>query len=143
MKKMRVLSAAMLGCVSSLAMAQSTIGTSSVTMYGLIDVGVNHVTGTPAGAVTSITGGNMEGSRFGFKGNEDLGGGYRAIFTLESRFEGDTGSLSNRPLSGGRLPGKLQHCNIPRSAGSAAASCFQCRSPNRLVRRRESGQQYF
>ena len=107
MKKMRVLSAAMLGCVSSLAMAQNTLGTSSVTMYGLIDVGINHVTGTPGGAVTSITSGNMEGSRFGFKGNEDLGGGYRAIFTLESRFEGDTGSLNNRPLSGGRLPDRL------------------------------------
>lgn len=107
MKKMRVLSAAMLGCVSSLAMAQSTIGTSSVTVYGLIDVGINHVTGAPGGAVTSITSGNMEGSRLGFKGNEDLGGGYRAIFTLESRIEADTGALSNRPLSGGRLPDRL------------------------------------
>ncbi|WP_027995401.1 porin [Simplicispira psychrophila] len=107
MKKMRILSAAMFGCVSSLAMAQSTIGTSSVTIYGLIDVGINHVTGAPGGSVTSITSGNMEGSRLGFKGNEDLGGGYRAIFTLESRLEADTGSLSNRPLSGGRLPDRL------------------------------------
>ena len=107
MKKMRILSAAMFGCVSSLAMAQTAVGTSSVTMYGLVDVGVNRVTGTPAGAVTNITSGNMEGSRFGFKGNEDLGGGYRAIFTLESRFEADTGSVSNRPVSGGRLPDRL------------------------------------
>ena len=107
MKKMRVLSAAMLGCVSSLAMAQSTTGTSSVTIYGLMDIGINHVTGAPGGSVTSITSGNMEGSRLGFKGNEDLGGGYRAIFTLESRLEADTGSLSNRPISGGRLPDRL------------------------------------
>ena len=107
MKKMRVLSAAMLGCVSSLAMAQSTTGTSSVTIYGLMDIGINHVTGAPGGSVTSITSGNMEGSRLGFKGNEDLGGGYRAIFTLESRIEADTGALSNRPISGGRLPDRL------------------------------------
>ena len=105
--RMRVLSAAMLGCVSSVAMAQSTLGTSSVTMYGLIDVGINHVTGAPGGSVTSLTSGNMEGSRLGFKGNEDLGGGYRAIFTLESRLEADTGALSNRPISGGRLPDRL------------------------------------
>ena len=105
--RMRVLSAAMLGCVSSVAMAQSTLGTSSVTMYGIIDVGINHVTGAPGGSVTSLTSGNMEGSRLGFKGNEDLGGGYRAIFTLESRLEADTGALSNRPISGGRLPDRL------------------------------------
>lgn len=105
--RMRVLSAAMLGCVSSVAMAQSTLGTSSVTMYGLVDVGINHVTGAPGGSVTRLTSGNMEGSRLGFKGNEDLGGGYRAIFTLESRIEADDGSLSNRPISGGRLPDRL------------------------------------
>ena len=107
MKKLHTLTVAVLGSVSSLAMAQSTMGSSSVTMYGLVDVGINHVTGAPGGSVTSLTSGNMEGSRLGFKGNEDLGGGYRAIFTLESRLEADTGTLSNRPISGGRLPDRL------------------------------------
>ncbi len=107
MKKMRTLSVAVLGCISSLAMAQSALGTSSVTLYGLVDVGFTHVTGGPGGSQNNITSGNMEGSRFGFKGNEDLGGGYRAIFTMESRLEADTGSLSNRPASLGRLPDRL------------------------------------
>ena len=107
MKKMRALSAAVLGCISSLAMAQTTPGTSSVTLYGLVDVGFNHVTGGPGGTQNNISSGNMEGSRFGLRGNEDLGGGYRAIFTLEARFESDTGSLSNRPASLGKLPDRL------------------------------------
>jgi len=107
MKKMRVISAAVLGCISSMAMAQNTLGNSSVTLYGLVDVGFSHVTGGVGGTQNGITSGNMEGSRFGFKGSEDLGGGYRAIFTLESRFETDTGSLSNRPASLGTLPSRL------------------------------------
>ncbi|APW36821.1 porin [Rhodoferax koreense] len=107
MKKMRVISAAVLGCISSLAMAQTTLGNSSVTLYGLVDVGFTHVTGGPGGTQNNIASGNMEGSRFGFKGNEDLGGGYRAIFTLEGRFEADTGALSNRPASLGKLPDRL------------------------------------
>jgi predicted porin len=85
-------------CCASLASAQST-----VTLYGLADVGVTHVTGLKAGSVTQLAGGIMEGSRWGLKGNEDLGGGYRAIFTLESRVELDTGSTSNRPITGTQL----------------------------------------
>lgn len=108
MKKMRVISAAALCCISSMAVAQTAASpTTSVTLYGLVDVGFAHVTGGPNGTQNKITSGNMEGSRFGLRGNEDLGGGYRAIFTLEARVEADTGALSNRPDSAGRLPDRL------------------------------------
>ena len=36
-----------------------------------------------------------QGSRWGVRGTEVLGGGYSAIFTLESRFSIDTGSVTN------------------------------------------------
>ncbi|WP_374607383.1 porin [Diaphorobacter nitroreducens] len=108
MKKIHALSAVALACVSSVAMAQATTpGASSVMIYGLVDVGINHITGAPGGSMTRVTSGNMEGSRLGFKGSEDLGGGYKAIFTMEARLEADTGGLSNRPISGGRLPDRL------------------------------------
>ncbi|MDA8455649.1 porin [Acidovorax sp. GBBC 3334] len=107
MKETRALSAIVLGCMSSLALAQNAPGSSSVTMYGLVDIGYTHVTGGTGGTLNSITSGNMEGSRLGFKGDENLGGGYRAIFTMESRLEADTGGLSNRPPSLGRLPDRL------------------------------------
>ncbi len=107
MKTVHTLAAAALGCASSIALAQGATGGSSLSIYGLVDLGVNHITGAPGGNVTRLTSGNMEGSRLGFKGNEDLGGGYRAIFTLESRLESDTGGLGNRPISGSRLPDRL------------------------------------
>jgi predicted porin len=124
MKKMRVISAAALCCISSIATAQ-TAPTTSVTLYGLVDVGFAHVTGGPNGTQNKITSGNMEGSRFGLRGNEDLGGGYRAIFTLEARLEADTGALSNRPDSLGRLPDRLSSAaslGLPAAAQPAVSA---------------------
>ncbi|WP_422844920.1 porin [Acidovorax sp. M2(2025)] len=125
MRKTRLLSAAVLGCFSSLGMAQSATGTSSVTMYGIVDVGIQHVTGAPGGSATRLTSGNMQGSRLGFKGNEDLGGGYRAVFTLESRLEADTGALGSRPISQGKLPDRLSNASylgLPAALQPAVAA---------------------
>lgn len=83
-------------CCASVAQAQTG---PSVTLYGLADVGITSTSGLKAGTVTQVASGIMEGSRWGIKGNEDLGGGYKAIFTLEARVELDTGSNSNRPIS--------------------------------------------
>lgn len=94
------IASALLCC--GIAQAQST-----VTIYGLVDAGVTRVSGLRAGTVTQVASGIMEGSRWGLRGNEDLGGGYRAIFTLENRFEADTGTVSNRPISGSQLPDRL------------------------------------
>lgn len=77
---------------------------SKVELYGIVDAGVTRVSGIKGGSVTLLSSGIMEGSRFGLRGNEDLGGGYRAIFTLENRLEADTGDISNRPPSRGQLP---------------------------------------
>ena len=103
MKKLTLVATAVLGLLSaSGAMAQST-----VTLYGLVDAGYNHVSGLRGGSFNGIASGIMEGSRWGMRGSEDLGGGYRAIFTLESRFEADTGSISNRPNSGTQVPDRV------------------------------------
>ena len=88
-------------CCAGLAQAQTA---SSVTLYGLVDVGITSVSGLKNGTVTQIASGIMEGSRWGLKGSEDMGGGYKTIFTLESRFEADTGALNNRPISGSKVP---------------------------------------
>ncbi|BDT68940.1 hypothetical protein os1_31270 [Comamonadaceae bacterium OS-1] len=106
MKKMTLVSAAALGCLATSAMAQDSTAT-SVTLYGIADAGINHVTGLKQGSVTQLASGIMEGSRWGLKGNEDLGGGYKAIFTLESRVELDTGSVSNTTASGSQLPDRV------------------------------------
>ena len=91
--------------VAGSALAQSP--NSNVTIYGLIDIGVSRVTGLRGGTDDGVVSGIMEGSRLGFKGSEDIGGGYRALFTIEQRIEADTGTLSNRPPSGGQLPDRV------------------------------------
>ena len=78
---------ALLSAISftSIAKAQS-----NVTVYGLIDLGVGR-------AVNSDSYGMLQGlaSRIGFKGEENLGGGWKSSFHLQHRFNADTGAPSN------------------------------------------------
>lgn len=82
---------------SSAAMAQST-----VTLYGVADAWVGQTSTTDANGLkvkqTKIDSGGFNGSRWGLKGSEDLGGGLKAIFTLESGFNIDTGAGSTDGL---------------------------------------------
>lgn len=76
--------AALLGtCFATSAIAQS-----SVQIYGIADAGVMFQKGGP----TKIFSGGADGSRIGFKGTEDIGNGYKAVFNLEARVELDTGT---------------------------------------------------
>jgi predicted porin len=75
---------------SAAASAQSAIPTSSVTVYGVADAYVQSADG--AGRVNRVQSGGLGGSRIGFRGNEDLGGGLRGIFTLESGINLDDGT---------------------------------------------------
>ncbi len=96
----------LLAAASGACLAQ-TAPPNSVTLYGIVDVGVQRVTGYAKGTDTALVSGIMEGSRFGLRGNEDLGGGWRALFTLENRTEANNGSISNRPPSGSQVPDRL------------------------------------
>jgi len=96
-------------CCASLAHAQS--GT-SVTLYGLADAGITSVSGLKAGTVTQVASGIMEGSRWGMKGSEDLGGGYKALFTLEARVELDTGSNKSTPISAPQLSDRFSQAAL-------------------------------
>ena len=75
---------------SGAAMAQS-----SVTLYGIADAWVGS-TETQVNGVgqrqTAVNTSGVNGSRWGLKGSEDLGGGMSAIFQLESGFSLDTGA---------------------------------------------------
>jgi predicted porin len=78
---------------------------SSVTLYGILDSGVeyvNHAAKTGPGTVFRLNTGNRINSRWGFTGKEDLGAGLRTIFTLESGFATNNGTLQQ----GGRLFGR-------------------------------------
>jgi predicted porin len=96
------------GAIVGAAQAQS-----SVTLYGIIDMGLQWNergvnTGTTAApnwnqeAVWSIDSGYQSGSRFGLRGSEALGMEWRAVFTLEGGYDASTGQSSQ----GGRLFGR-------------------------------------
>lgn len=70
---------------------------SGITIYGVLDVGVQYLTNADAAghSQTSVASGSYLPSRLGFKGVEDLGGGYKALFMLENGFNVDTGAQSS------------------------------------------------
>ena len=85
---------------SSAAMAQS-----SVTLYGVVDafVGSNKVQVDGIGQrQTVVNSDGVNGNRWGLKGSEDLGGGMKAIFQLESGFSLDNGASAQGGLLFGR-----------------------------------------
>jgi predicted porin len=101
--KKSLLALAVLGAFSGAASAQS-----SVTIYGVVDLGISRTNGGTASnnalnsATISPNPGTSKawqvrqsrGSRLGFRGNEDLGGGLSAQFLIEHRFQPDTGVAS-------------------------------------------------
>ena len=108
-----------LALASSAAVAQSSA--SSVTVYGIVDAGVVHNTGVTN--KNQVVSGIMEGSRIGLRGNEDIGGGFRAIFTLENRTELNNGTVSNRPQSGAQLPDRFADASLLVPALCPAQPC--------------------
>jgi len=88
--KKSLLALAALGAFAGVAHAQS-----SVTLYGIIDAGLDYVNNAQVtgGSKIALTSGIEQGSRWGLKGSEDLGGGLKTIFQLENGFNVMTGKL--------------------------------------------------
>lgn len=78
------LALACLGLVCATATAQS-----NVTLYGNVDLGL--LTGNN-NIENQVYNGGISPSIWGLKGSEDLGGGLKASFNLESHFSADTGA---------------------------------------------------
>ncbi len=75
---------------------------SSVTLYGIVENGVTYVNNAGHGSVVALVSGVEQGSRWGLKGSEDLGGGFKTIFQLENGFNADNGRLGQGGLLFGR-----------------------------------------
>jgi predicted porin len=91
-----LVSAALMVLAAGAAQAQS-----SVTLYGRVDAGFQYsdksrgVGGKDAGSVSELSNGGIRPSIFGFRGSEDLGGGLKAFFNLESHFDSGTGQTTS------------------------------------------------
>ncbi len=101
----------------SAAMAQS-----GITLYGVADANVEYVNhfssitpsatngfaAGPSQNLVRMSSGGLSGSRWGLRGTEDLGGGLKSVFVLESGFALDTGTMQQ----GGRLFGRQAYVGI-------------------------------
>ena len=87
---------------------------SSITLYGIVDVGIENL---DVGSIdaTRLQSGISAGSRWGIRGSEELRPGWRALFTLESRIEADTGMTSNN--------GSLYWCRANDAPATAPTEC--------------------
>lgn len=92
--KKSLLALAVLGAFAGAASAQS-----SVTLYGRVDLSLAKNIGLN---VPSFEMQNGSGSRLGVRGVEDLGGGLKAFFNIEHRFNADTGTNPNARFWHGR-----------------------------------------
>ncbi|MCA8237610.1 porin [Burkholderia cenocepacia] len=95
--KKSLLALVALGAFAGAAHAQS-----SVTLYGIIDEGFLFNNNAGGKHLYGLASGVMQGSRFGLRGTEDLGGGLKAIFTLENGFDVNSGRLGQGGLMFGR-----------------------------------------
>ncbi|KVN37593.1 porin [Burkholderia pyrrocinia] len=75
---------------------------SSVTLYGLIDAGITYTNNQGGHSAWQQSTGSVNGSRWGLRGTEDLGGGLKAIFTLENGFGINNGTLKQNGREFGR-----------------------------------------
>ena len=97
----------------------------TVEVYGLIDTSLVYMhTDADNGEKGKTDTFTMEtaqqmGSRWGLRGSEDLGNGYKVGFTLESGFESDTGALEVK--QGNRLFGREATINVSGDFGTVWA----------------------
>lgn len=80
---------------TSLTGAAYTQAQTSVTIYGTADAAIVHSSNQRGNSNTYMNSGNLNASKLGFSGSEDLGGGGKAIFTLEQGFSINTGAQSD------------------------------------------------
>ncbi|MFM0005122.1 porin [Paraburkholderia dipogonis] len=112
--------------VAAAMAAHNANAQSSVTLYGLLDLGVtyvnsaqtsrsgSHLNGASQIALTDGHATGLSGSRWGLRGTEDLGGGLKAIFVLENGFMANSGALAQ----GGSEFGRQVYVGLSSNAGT-------------------------
>ncbi|MFM0609127.1 porin [Paraburkholderia sediminicola] len=106
-----------IAAAAALAISGSVHAQSSVTLYGIIDTGIELVTHADAAGDKVIRMPGITGSmpsRWGLRGREDLGGGLAAIFTLEDGFNTRAGDVNQ----GGRLFGRQAWVGLTNQYGA-------------------------
>jgi len=82
---------AALSCALAFVFSPGARAQNSV-LYGVVDLSGSHVKPVGGSSRWQLDSGNMSRSFIGFRGSDDLGGGLRAVFRLESYLGADTGT---------------------------------------------------
>ncbi len=107
------------GTIALAMSASAAHAQNSVTLYGIIDTGIAYIHNS--GGQSSqwrMQTSNINGTQWGLKGAEDLGGGLSAVFTLENGFDSGNGQLG----FGGREFGRQAYVGL--SSATAGTVTF-------------------
>jgi len=105
MKKIGLVwSKALIATAGALMVPVSAYAQSGVTLYGIVDTGVEYLTNAnkTSHSLVQLQDGNIQESRWGIRAREDLGDGWQASVWLESGFDETKGTLGQ----GSRLFGR-------------------------------------
>ncbi|HEV3431498.1 MAG TPA: porin [Paraburkholderia sp.] len=88
--------------VATASFAGAAHAQNTVTLYGLIDAGVLYTSNQGGSSNVQQSSGALNGSRWGLRGSEDLGGGLKTIFVLENGFSISNGTAKQGSRMFGR-----------------------------------------
>jgi len=94
---------------------------SNVEIFGVMDMTVTRVSANGGGSFTIMDGaGRNESTRLGFRGMEDMGGGWGAGFWLEAGLNIDNGTGSNTTLNNNATGDRIAFNHTTTSVGTTA-----------------------
>ncbi|ALK33118.1 porin [Burkholderia plantarii] len=114
MKKKIRLAAAGAAALTMAGAAPAAHAQGGVTLYGIIDAGITYASNSGGAHVFKFDDGVSYGNRIGFKGTEELGGGLKAVFALETGFRLGNGQLG----FGGALFGRQAYVGLQNDWGT-------------------------
>jgi predicted porin len=88
--KITFMGAAIAATIATPALAQN-----SVTLYGVVDDSIAYVSNQQGHSNVYMRQGNLYSSRWGLRGSEDLGEGWKAIFDLQAGFDPNSGAQAS------------------------------------------------
>ena len=94
MQKKLFLAGALIGSAMPCAQVQAQ-SQNNVTIYGDVDQYIGYIHSDSGKSVTGVNDGAFLRSRIGVRGQEDLGDGYQAVFTLENGFGANNGAMAD------------------------------------------------
>lgn len=108
---MKVLWGTLVPALLAGGVAQCAHAQSSVSLYGVLDQGINYTSNVKGHSLVSMKSNDLVGNRWGLRGSEDLGGGLSAVFRVENGFDVNAGT--NR--QGGREFGRQAYVGLSSS----------------------------